>query len=160
ASDGRIKVADFGLARADTEVTSTATGTVLGTVAYLSPERVAHGTSDARTDVYAVGILHYEMLTCSPPSTGSPPIQIAYQHVNSDVPAPSDALGWLPVEVDELVGALAARDPEDRPADATAALALLQRTRSALDAETLGRRADVAPSIVLPSATDVTEGDL
>ena len=63
ASEGRVKVADFGLARAVTEVTSTTTGTVLGTVAYLAPELVAHGASDARTDVYALGILLYEMLT-------------------------------------------------------------------------------------------------
>lgn len=157
ASDGRIKVADFGLARAVTEVTATTTGTVLGTVAYLAPELVAHGTSDTRTDVYALGILLYEMLTGKQPFTGATPIQIAYQHVNSDVPAPSDVLGWLPLEVDELVGALAARDPADRPADARAALELLRRTRAALDDGTLARRADVAPSIVLPRAT--ADGD-
>ncbi|NKY08407.1 serine/threonine protein kinase, partial [Cellulomonas hominis] len=121
ASDGRIKVADFGLARAVTEVTSTTTGTVFGTVAYLAPELVVHGTSDARTDVYAAGVLLYEMLTGAQPFTGETPIQIAFQHVNSDVPAPSDAASWLPVEVDELVAALAAREPDDRPADAAAA---------------------------------------
>lgn len=157
ASDGRIKVADFGLARAVTEVTATTTGTVLGTVAYLAPELVAHGTSDTRTDVYALGILLYEMLTGKQPFTGATPIQIAYQHVNSDVPAPSDALSWLPLEVDELVGALAARDPADRPADARAALELLRRTRAALDDATLDRRAEVAPSITLPRAT--ADGD-
>jgi len=75
ASDGRIKVADFGLARAVTEVTSTTTGTVLGTVAYLAPELVARGASDTRTDVYAVGIVLYEMLTGVQPYTGSTPIQ-------------------------------------------------------------------------------------
>lgn len=154
ASDGRIKVADFGLARAVTEVTSTTTGTVFGTVAYLAPELVVHGTSDARTDVYAAGVLLYEMLTGAQPFTGETPIQIAFQHVNSDVPAPSDAASWLPVEVDELVAALAAREPDDRPADAAAALALLRRTRSALDPATLGRRVDVAPAVALPQATD------
>ncbi|GEL48714.1 serine/threonine protein kinase [Cellulomonas hominis] len=154
ASDGRIKVADFGLARAVTEVTSTTTGTVFGTVAYLAPELVVHGTSDARTDVYAAGVLLYEMLTGAQPFTGETPIQIAFQHVNSDVPAPSDAASWLPVEVDELVAALAAREPDDRPADAAAALALLRRTRTALDPATLARRADVAPAVALPQATD------
>lgn len=154
ASDGRIKVADFGLARAVTEVTSTTTGTVFGTVAYLAPELVVHGTSDARTDVYAAGVLLYEMLTGAQPFTGETPIQIAFQHVNSDVPAPSDAASWLPVEVDELVAALAAREPDDRPADAAGALALLRRTRAALDPATLARRADVAPAVALPQATD------
>lgn len=154
ASDGRIKVADFGLARAVTEVTSTTTGTVFGTVAYLAPELVVHGTSDARTDVYAAGVLLYEMLTGAQPFTGETPIQIAFQHVNSDVPAPSDTASWIPVEVDELVGALAAREPDDRPADAAAALALLRRTRTALDPATLARRVDVAPAVALPQATD------
>jgi serine/threonine-protein kinase len=158
ASDGRIKVADFGLARAVTEVTSTTTGTVFGTVAYLAPELVVRGESDARTDVYAAGVLVYEMLTGTQPFTGETPIQIAFQHVNSDVPAPSETAGWLPVEVDELVGALASREPDDRPADAAAALALLRRTRTALDDETLARRVDVAPSIALPQATDPDEG--
>ncbi|NHT17752.1 Stk1 family PASTA domain-containing Ser/Thr kinase [Cellulomonas sp. IC4_254] len=156
ATDGRIKVADFGLARAVTEVTSTTTGTVFGTVAYLSPELVVRGESDARTDVYATGVLLYEMLTGAQPFTGETPIQIAFQHVNNDVPAPSDAedAAWLPVEVDELVGALAAREPDDRPADAGAALALLRRTRSALDDATLARRVDREPVVSLPQATD------
>ncbi|MFF1529442.1 Stk1 family PASTA domain-containing Ser/Thr kinase [Cellulomonas sp. NPDC058312] len=157
ASDGRIKVADFGLARAVTEVTSTTTGTVFGTVAYLAPELVVRGESDARTDVYAAGVLVYEMLTGTQPFTGETPIQIAFQHVNSDVPAPSETAGWLPVEVDELVGALASREPDDRPADAAAALALLRRTRTALDDETLARRVDVPPSVALPQATDPDE---
>lgn len=156
ATDGRIKVADFGLARAVTEVTSTTTGTVFGTVAYLSPELVVRGESDAGTDVYATGVLLYEMLTGTQPFTGETPIQIAFQHVNNDVPAPSDAedASWLPVEVDELVGALAAREPDDRPADAGAALALLRRTRSALDDATLARRVDREPVVSLPQATD------
>lgn len=156
ATDGRIKVADFGLARAVTEVTSTTTGTVFGTVAYLSPELVVRGESDARTDVYATGVLLYEMLTGAQPFTGETPIQIAFQHVNNDVPAPSDAddASWLPVEVDELVGALAAREPDDRPADAGAALALLRRTRTALDDATLARRVDREPVVSLPQATD------
>ena len=99
ATDGRVKLADFGLARAVTEVTSTTTGTVLGTVAYLAPELVQHGRSDARTDVYASGILLYEMLTGRQPFTGETPIQVALQHVNTDVPAPSDLEPWIPVEV-------------------------------------------------------------
>ncbi|MBB2921564.1 Stk1 family PASTA domain-containing Ser/Thr kinase [Cellulomonas cellasea] len=154
AVDGRVKLADFGLARAVTEVTSTTTGTVLGTVAYLAPELVTRGASDARTDVYAAGILLYEMLTGRQPFTGETPIQVAFQHVNSDIPAPSDLVRWLPVEVDELVTALAAREPEDRPVDAAAALAQLRRTRASLDAPTLARAADVPPTITLPSATD------
>ena len=153
-ADDRVKLGDFGLARAVTEVTSTTTGTVLGTVAYLAPELVTRGVTDARTDIYACGILLFETLTGRQPFTGETPIQVAFQHVNADVPAPSGLVPWLPSEMDELVGALAARDPADRPVDAGAALALLRRTRSELDDETLARRADVAPTVVLPAATD------
>ena len=152
ATDGRIKLADFGLARAVTEVTSTTTGTVFGTVAYLSPELVAQGVSDARTDVYAAGILFYEMLTGSQPYVGETPIQVAYLHVNSDIPVPSDVVDWLPPEIDGLVSALAAREPENRPIDAGAALELVRRIHALIDDETLARRADVAPTLALHPA--------
>ncbi|CAL8979195.1 Serine/threonine-protein kinase PknD [Cellulomonas sp. T2.31MG-18] len=160
AEDDRVKLADFGLARAVTEVTSTTTGTVLGTVAYLAPELVVRGASDARTDVYATGILLYEMLTGRQPFTGATPIQVAFQHVNSDVPAPSDLVQWLPSEVDELVAALTARDPADRPVDAGAALALLRRTRAALDPAVLGRHADVSPALPTQHAPESSDEDL
>lgn len=153
SEDDRVRLGDFGLARAVSEVTSTTTGTVLGTVAYLAPELVTHGATDARTDVYACGVLLYEMLTGRQPFTGETPIQVAFQHVNSDVPAPSSRVEWLPSEVDELVAALAARDPDDRPVDATAACQLLRRTRAGLDDATLDRRAEVAPTVA-PHPTD------
>src|SRR5699024_8797811 len=86
ADDGRIKVADFGLARAVTEATAATTGTLLGTVAYLAPEIVTSGIADARADVYATGVLLHELITGAPPFTGETPIQIAYQHVNSELP--------------------------------------------------------------------------
>ncbi|MBO0900124.1 Stk1 family PASTA domain-containing Ser/Thr kinase [Cellulomonas sp. zg-ZUI22] len=160
ASDDRVRVADFGLARAVTEVTATTTGTVLGTVAYLAPELVRQGTSDARTDVYAVGVMLFEMLTGRQPFTGETPIQVAFQHVSSELPAPSTLVDWLPSEIDELVGALAAHTPDDRPVDAGAALQLVRRTRSVLDGVTLDRRADVPPTVVLPAETDPEESDL
>lgn len=156
-SDGRVRITDFGLARAVTEVTSTTTGTVLGTVAYLAPELVTHGVCDPRTDVYAAGILLYEMLTGAQPFTGATPIQVAYQHVNRDVPDVSDTIDWLPVELDELVGALAARDPQDRPLDAVAALAHLRRVMRDLDPELLARRADVEPRLA-PEKGDGADG--
>ena len=160
ASDDRVRVADFGLARAVTEVTSTTTGTVLGTVAYLAPELVQRGASDARTDVYAVGVMLFEMLTGRQPFTGETAIQVAFQHVSSEIPAPSTVVDWLPSEIDELVGALAAHSAEDRPVDAAAALQLVRRTRLALDGVTLDRRADVTPTVALPSATDPSETEL
>ncbi|WP_372592858.1 protein kinase, partial [Actinotalea sp.] len=142
---GKVKVADFGLARAVTEVTAATTGSLLGTVAYLAPELVARGTSDTRTDVYAVGILLYEMLTGRQPYSGDNAIHIAYQHVHARVPAPSDLVDWLPAELDDLVCALTAREIEERPENADRALELVRTARAALDAETLARRAEVTP---------------
>jgi len=116
--DGRVKVADFGLARAASTQTSTATGVLMGTVAYLSPELVLHGTADARSDVYAAGITLFEMLTGAQPFTGEVPIQVAHQHVTRDVPVPSELVATVPPELDDLVLWMTARDPEERPADA------------------------------------------
>ncbi|WP_251151461.1 Stk1 family PASTA domain-containing Ser/Thr kinase [Cellulosimicrobium sp. Marseille-Q4280] len=157
-ADGRLKVTDFGLARAVNEVTSTTTGTILGTIAYLSPELIATGACDARTDVYAVGILAYEMILGTVPYVGSTPIQVAFQHVNNDVPPPSDTAPWLPPELDDLLCALAARDPADRPADAGAALALVRSVRAALDPADLGRRVDppVASDGAVPAPAPAT----
>lgn len=144
ADDGRVKLADFGLARAVTEVTATTTGTMMGTAAYLAPELVVRGEADARTDVYAVGIVLYEMLTGQQPFSGESAMHVAYQHVHEGVPAPSDLLSALPSEVDELVGALTARQSDDRPLHAGAALALLRRTRAELDPASLELRRPVA----------------
>ncbi|MDF6041971.1 Stk1 family PASTA domain-containing Ser/Thr kinase [Streptomyces sp. JH14] len=129
--DGRVKVADFGLVRAVGAVTNT-TGTVLGTVSYLAPEQIEHGTADTRTDVYACGVVLYEMLTGTKPHTGDSPAQVIYQHLNEDVPAPSAVVPGLAVELDELVASATARDPEVRPFDAVALLAESRTARAGL----------------------------
>ena len=105
ADDGRVKVADFGLARAvNAETQHTATGGVLiGTVSYLAPELVVDGTADARADVYAAGVVLYELLTGRKPHEGASPIQVAYKHVHEDVPAPSSVVDGIPGYVDALV---------------------------------------------------------
>ena len=91
--DGQVKVADFGLARAVTAATTTnASGTLLGTVAYLSPEQVERGIADARSDVYATGLVLYEMLTGRKAFDGDSPIHVAYQHVHGTVPMPSQTV--------------------------------------------------------------------
>ena len=135
ADDGRIKVADFGLARAVTADTQhTATGGVLiGTVSYLSPELVVDGRADPRSDVYAAGVLLYEMLTGRKPHEAESPIQVAYKHVHEDVPAPSRSVPGIPSYVDALVARATARDRELRPADARVLLHQVRRVRAALD---------------------------
>jgi eukaryotic-like serine/threonine-protein kinase len=135
ADDGRVKVADFGLARAvSAETQHTATGGVLiGTVSYLSPELVVDGRADARSDVYAAGVVLYEMLTGRKPHEGESPIQVAYKHVHEDVPPPSALVAGLPPYVDALVARATARDRHLRPADARVLLHQVRRVRAALD---------------------------
>ena len=117
-ADGSVaKVADFGLARAVTEVTQTTTGNVLGTVAYLAPELMTTGSSTPRADVYSVGIILFELLTGHQPFTADSPIQIAFQNVHEDVPAPSTRVPDMPAEVDRLVAQMTARDPQARLED-------------------------------------------
>ncbi|MGA5553817.1 Stk1 family PASTA domain-containing Ser/Thr kinase [Streptomyces lavendulocolor] len=134
--DGRVKVADFGLVRAVGAATST-TGSVLGTVSYLAPEQIEHGTADTRADVYACGVVLYEMLTGAKPHTGDTPAQVLYQHLNADVPAPSAAVPGLAVDLDDLVASATARNPEVRPHDAVALLAQAREARAALTDEQL-----------------------
>ncbi len=135
ADDGRVKVADFGLARAiNSETQHTATGGVLiGTVSYLSPELVVNGRADARADVYAAGVLLFEMLTGHKPHQAASPIQVAYKHVHEDIPPPSASTPGIPPYVDALVARATARDPDLRPADARVLLHQVRRVRHALD---------------------------
>ncbi|MFJ9177960.1 Stk1 family PASTA domain-containing Ser/Thr kinase [Streptomyces sp. NPDC102360] len=129
--DGRVKVADFGLVRAVDTVTNT-TGAVLGTVSYLAPEQIENGTATPSVDVYACGVVFYEMLTGGKPHAGESPAQILYKHLHEDVPPPSAAVPGLPFELDELVASATARTPEVRPHDAVALLAQARGARSAL----------------------------
>ncbi|WP_167529538.1 Stk1 family PASTA domain-containing Ser/Thr kinase [Streptomyces spinoverrucosus] len=134
--DGRVKVADFGLVRAVDTVTHT-TGSVLGTVSYLAPEQIEHGSADPRVDVYACGVVLYEMLTGAKPHTGDSPAQVLYRHVHDDVPPPSAVVPGLPYELDELVAQATARTPEIRPHDAVALLARVREARGALSEDQL-----------------------
>ncbi|HKN97743.1 MAG TPA: Stk1 family PASTA domain-containing Ser/Thr kinase [Pseudonocardiaceae bacterium] len=129
---GVVKVADFGLVRAIATAGVTSDSTILGTVAYLSPEQVETGAADARSDVYAAGIVCYEMLTGAPPFTGDTPLSVAYRHVNDDVPPPSESIPGIPAALDDLVLRATRRDPALRPADAAAFLDELVRTRNSL----------------------------
>src|SRR3954449_8541965 len=140
SDDGRVKVADFGLAKAVSATTQhTATGVLIGTVSYVAPELVVEGRSDARADVYAVGVILYELLTGKKPHEGETPIQVAYKHVHEDVPPPSRRVPGIPDYVDALVSRATARDREQRPADAGVLLHHLRRVNQAV---TSGVRSD------------------
>jgi len=146
--EGRVKVADFGLARAATASTATV-GVLMGTVAYLSPELVLRGVADTRSDVYAAGIMLFEMLTGSQPFQGEVPIQVAYQHVNDQVPAPSSIAAGVPPVLDDVVAAATAREADARPADADELLAAVRTAHTALTPAQL----DARPAAPGPAGT-------
>jgi len=131
-ADGRIKVADFGLARALTAAGHTRTGLLIGTVAYVPPEQVTGDSTGPRGDVYSAGVMLFQMLTGRLPFTGDTPLSVAYQHVNNDVPAPSTLTPGLPAAVDQLVLTATSRDPARRPADAGEFLHAVRRVREGL----------------------------
>ncbi len=155
AHGGGVKVADFGLAKAvsaDTQHTATG-GVLIGTVSYLAPELVVDGRADARADVYAAGVVLYELLTGRKPHEGESPIQVAYRHVHEDVPAPSALQPDLPAYVDALVARATSRDRTQRPADAGVLLHQIHRVTQALregvtdDPELTADLAPVAPYV-------------
>ncbi len=161
ADDGRIKLGDFGLARATTA--NTASGqALLGTIAYLSPELLTRGVADARSDIYAIGIMMYEMLTGEQPFKGEQPMQVAYQHANDNVPAPSSSNASIPTELDDIVAWATTRSPEGRPENAGILLdKLLQAEkviRSGSSYQDLStQQTMVMPAGILASSDDETQ---
>ena len=130
--DGRVKVADFGLARAISSSVSTntiASGMIIGTVSYLSPEQVERSVADARSDVYSAGIMLFEMLTGEKPYSGGTPMEVAFRHVHERVPAPSTVAPGISPDLDTLVLRATAHNPDDRPRDASELLADVTRAR-------------------------------
>jgi beta-lactam-binding protein with PASTA domain/tRNA A-37 threonylcarbamoyl transferase component Bud32 len=176
--DAVVKVADFGLAHA-AEITSrparAATGgraggaepidertsgrseggsdrePVFGTAEYVAPELVSDGRADARADVYSAGVVLFEMLTGRPPYDGDRAVDVAWQHVDQDVPPPSQVVPGLPPLLDDMVIRSTRRDPARRPRDAGAMLALVQTARDDVGALAGPTRAIAHPTVVVPA---------
>jgi serine/threonine-protein kinase len=109
-----VKVTDFGIARAESSEPLTKTGAVLGTATYFSPEQAQGFTLDGRSDVYALGVVLYEMLTGVAPFTASSPVSIAYKHVRETPAPPSSLVPDLPPSMDRIVLTAMAKDVDAR----------------------------------------------
>jgi len=135
AKDGRVKVADFGLAAGSIigQTMTVESSVVLGSVSYLSPEQVQRGIADARSDIYALGIVMFEMLAGKKPYEGETPIQIAYKHVNERIPNIRSINEAIPEQIAEIIFAATSPNPDQRPKDAEELLNQLRSIQAQID---------------------------
>jgi len=159
--DGVVKVADFGLARAYADsYISQAEGTVTGTVQYLAPEQIQGEPADPRTDLYALGVVMFELLTGSPPFTGETSLAIAYQHLSGTIPAVSSIVPGVPKALELAVAGATDRDRTRRPQSARGMAHELTRAASdagpARSVEQLARQVPAAEVVPEERATTVT----
>ncbi|MFI9050384.1 protein kinase [Streptomyces sp. NPDC053427] len=149
---GRVKVVDFGIAKALSEVATrlTGTGVAVGTPAYLAPEQINGHETDHRTDLYAVGCLLYELLTGRPPYTGDSPFSVMHQHLAAEPVPPSQLRPELPPALDAVVVTALRKDRTDRFADASA-------MRAALGEASRGGPAPATP-VRTPTTVDPAPG--
>jgi serine/threonine-protein kinase len=129
---GEVKVADFGIARAMTassEENLTQTGSVMGTATYFSPEQAQGKAVDARSDLYSLGVVLYEMASGKPPFSADSPVAIAYKHVQEPIPSLAERVPGIPPDYEAITLRALAKDPDDRYADGAAMRADLLRFR-------------------------------
>ncbi|MGH2699652.1 MAG: protein kinase domain-containing protein [Actinomycetota bacterium] len=130
-SQERVKVTDFGIARAVGDATLTATGSVLGTAHYLSPEQASGGPIGPATDQYSTGIVLYEMLVGTVPFTGDSPVAIALRHMSDELPPPSTINSDISPELDAIVQRATSKEASGRYPDAQAMADALRASVSA-----------------------------
>ena len=134
---GHVEITDFGLARAAAQATLSSTGMLMGTAAYLAPETIENNDASPQSDLYAVGIIAYEMLTGTVPFASDNPVTIVFKHVHEDVPSLARVCPGIDPSVAALISGLTDRSPEHRPEDAGKALESLKKVVRGLDRQAM-----------------------
>lgn len=137
---GRVRITDFGLAKATSQATLATTGMLLGTAGYLAPEMIEYNQATAQGDIYAVGIMAWEMLTGKLPFQSESTVTVMFKHVHEDIPALLTLDTRIPESVSTLISTLAARKIEDRPQDGAVALSLVRSCMQSLTPQQLAMR--------------------
>ena len=162
AKDGRVKVADFGLAAGSIigQTLTAESSVVLGSVSYLSPEQVQRGIADARSDIYALGIVMFEMLAGKKPYDGETPIQIAYKHVNERIPNLRTINEDIPEAIADIVFAATSPNPDQRPKDAEELLNKLRSIQAKIDPKRrqLSLELDIPPAAISVAKSKKSRG--
>src|SRR5574344_904559 len=112
SKEGKVKVTDFGIAKAATS--NTITSNVMGSVHYISPGQARGGYSDARSDIYSLGITMFEMLTGRVPFDGETTVSIAIKHIQEPMPSPKDFVAEIPVSVEQIIFKCTQKNPDRR----------------------------------------------
>ncbi|WP_066502949.1 Stk1 family PASTA domain-containing Ser/Thr kinase [Abyssisolibacter fermentans] len=149
--DGKIKVTDFGIARAATTSTVTVTSNVIGSVHYFSPEQARGGYTDAKSDLYSLGIVMYEMLTGKVPFQGDSPISVALKHIQEDITPLCEIDDSIPKTLEKIVTKAVQKDQALRYDNAEEIIDDLQKAKNNLKEDTIEFKCyDDSPTMVIP----------
>lgn len=131
--DGRVKVTDFGIARAATASTVTNTSNVIGSVHYFSPEQARGGYTDEKSDIYSLGIVIYEMITGKVPYEGDSPISVALKHIQEEIIPPREIDNTIPIDLENIIMKCVKKSQGDRYNSASELLRDLRRLKYSLN---------------------------
>ncbi len=149
--DGRVKVTDFGIARAATASTVTNTSNVIGSVHYFSPEQARGGYTDEKSDIYSLGIVIYEMITGKVPYEGDSPISVALKHIQEEIVPPREIDSTIPIGLENIIMKCVKKSQAERYSSASELLRDLRRLKYSLNDSSMEDTAMIQTTQIIPA---------